>query len=77
MTRVNINGAGHQVEVDHDGADLAYVVEKTQKLWDDTKPDTKGGGPAFGYSAQANIHVNGGAYNPASFRHGERPVVEP
>ena len=47
MTRVNINGAGHQVEVDHDGADLTYVVEKAQKLWTETKPVDK---TALGFS---------------------------
>lgn len=38
MTRVNINGAGHQIEVDHNSEDLGYVIEKAQKLWEQTKP---------------------------------------
>lgn len=76
MTKVNINGANHQVEIEHQGGDLAYVVEKAQKLWDDTKPEDKGTGPAFGYSAQVKLTTNGSQYGPGSFRHGDRPVVE-
>jgi hypothetical protein len=75
VTRVNINGQDHQVEVQHDGGDLAYVIEKAQKLWQDTKSDPKPG-PAFGYSAQTKLHDNRSAYGPASFRHGDRPVVD-
>lgn len=37
MTQIKISGQGHEVVIDHDGGDLAYVVEKAQKLWDDTK----------------------------------------
>lgn len=76
MTRVNINGTSHQVEVDHQGGDLAYVIEKAQKLWDETKPQDTGPGPAFGYSAQVKLPTNGSQYGPASFRHGDRPVVD-
>lgn len=77
MTRVNINGDNHQVEVDHPNGDLAYVIEKTQQLYEATKPKDKGAGPAFGYSAQVSVHANGSTYRPASFRHMEQPVVEP
>lgn len=52
MTRVNINGANHQVEVQHDGGDLAYVIEKAQKLFDETKPQDRAAGPAFGFSME-------------------------
>jgi len=38
MTQVVISGDGHQVTVDHQGADLVYVIEKAQKLWDETRP---------------------------------------
>lgn len=37
MTKVTISSLGHQVDIEHDGADLGYVVEKAQKLFDDTK----------------------------------------
>jgi hypothetical protein len=47
MTKININGEGHQVEIDHDGADLSYIVEKAQKLWDETRPRRRIG-PGFG-----------------------------
>ncbi len=36
MSRVSINGDGHQIEVQHDGTDLVYVIEKAQKLWAET-----------------------------------------
>lgn len=72
MTKVNINGVGHQVEIDHDGNDLSYIVEKAQKLWDETKPTDTKAGPAFGYSAQTTYPQSG----PASFRHKEQPVVD-
>lgn len=38
--RININGAGHQVEIDVDSPDLSYVIEKAQKLWDETHGET-------------------------------------
>lgn len=76
MTTVNINGSGHQVEIEHDGGDLGYVIEKAQKLWNETKPKDVGTGPAFGYSAQVKLHSNGSTYQPASFGHGDRPVVD-
>jgi hypothetical protein len=53
VTRVNINGAGHQVEVDHDGSDLSYVIDKAQKLWNETKPADRSAA-AIGFSAQIN-----------------------
>lgn len=37
MTNVEITNGGHQVKVSHEGADLVYVVEKAQALWDATK----------------------------------------
>lgn len=76
MTRVNITGSGHQVEIQHDGADLTYVVEKAQKLWSETVPTEPSPGPAYGFSAQVKLHANAD-YSRASFRHGEQPVVEP
>jgi hypothetical protein len=73
VTRVNINSTGHQVEVDHDGADLSYVVEKAQKLWRETRPDEKGPGPAYGFSAEREHRRNGYAY----MGEGEQPAVKP
>jgi hypothetical protein len=76
MTKVNINGANHQVEVDHDSGDLGYVIEKAQKLWEATKPGDRSLGPAFGYSTQTRVTTNHSTYGPASFDHGDRPVVD-
>lgn len=52
MSRVHISSTEHTVTVDHDGGDLTYVVEKAQKLWDDTKPSERGVGPAVGFSME-------------------------
>jgi hypothetical protein len=75
VTKVNINGAGHQVEIDHDGP-LDYVIDHARKLWEQTKPDDSAGA-AYGFTAQTNVHANGRRYGSASFRHGEQPVIEP
>jgi hypothetical protein len=72
VTKININGANHQVEIDHDSADLSYVVEKAQKLWNDTKPTDAKPGPAIGYSMQMSAQQSG----PQSFRHKDQPVVD-
>lgn len=76
MTRVNINGEGHQVEVNHDGADLAYVIEKAQKLWNETKPAPEPPGPAYGFSAQVKLPSNRSEYRWADMTEGQRPVVD-
>lgn len=52
MTKVIINGGGHQVELDYDSSDLSYVVEKAQKLWSETKSPERGAG--FGLTATSN-----------------------
>lgn len=75
VTKVNINGANHQIEIDHDGNDLSYVVEKAKKLWDETKPDSKTHA-AFGYSTQLQLPRNGATYGRAGFDYNEQPVVD-
>lgn len=52
MSQIHISGNEHTVTVTHDGSDLTYVIEKAQKLWDDTKPPERGVGPAVGFSAE-------------------------
>lgn len=52
MSQVHISSQEHTVTVNHDGGDLAYVIEKAQKLWDDTRPPERGPGPAIGFSAE-------------------------
>lgn len=51
MTRIHISGQGREVTVDHDGAELAYVAEKAQKLWEDTREPEKPY-PAYGFSME-------------------------
>lgn len=52
MSKVHISSQAHEVTVDHDGGDLSYVIEKAQKLWNDTRPPERDPGPAFGFSAE-------------------------
>jgi hypothetical protein len=52
VSRVEINAGGRQVIVDHDGTDLAYIVEKAQKLWQDTEAVPLPPGPAYGFSME-------------------------
>jgi len=52
ISRIEINGDGHQVIVDHDGSDLTYIMEKAQKLWTDTKTPGPVPGPAYGFSME-------------------------
>lgn len=71
MSRVHISRHDHTVTVDHDGGDLTYVVEKAQKLWDETRPAADRAGPAFGFTADRSYSVGGYA----DMRHGEQPAV--
>jgi hypothetical protein len=72
--KVNINGAGHQVEIDVDHTDLNYVIEKAQKLYEDTRPDKAGPGYA-GFQMEHAAAPGFGKYG-ADFRLGERPAIE-
>lgn len=58
MTKINISGPNHTVEVQHDGGDLTYVIEKAQKLFDDTRP-TERGLTAYGFSMERQPQSNG------------------
>lgn len=49
MSQVHIGGPEHTVTVDHNGGDLAYVIEKAQKLWDDTRPPQRDVLKALGF----------------------------
>lgn len=71
MSRAHISRHDHTVTVDHDGADLSYLIEKAQKLWNETKPPDRPG-PAFGFQVErANSH-NGFAWN---MGRGDQPGV--
>lgn len=73
MTTVNINGANHQVEIDHDSPDLAFVVRTARKLWQDTKPSEVTPGPGFGYSNERQHQY----YASRRLDHGHQPEVKP
>ena len=51
LSRVEINAGGRHIIVDHDGTDLAYVVEKAEKLWE--AADSRAV-PPVGFHADAN-----------------------
>lgn len=73
VSQVHISSQTHTVTVNHDGGDLSYVVEKAQKLWDDTKPPEAGTGPAYGFSMEREQRRDG------FLRHigeGVQPVVK-
>lgn len=52
MSRIEINAGGRHVIVDHDGGDLAYVIEKTEALWRTTETPQVSPGPALGFQAE-------------------------
>lgn len=56
MSQVHINGRGHEVTVQHDGAELDYVIQKARQLWNDTRPEPKD----VGFSAEPFPSLNGG-----------------
>jgi len=44
--KVNICGAGHQVEIEVDHTDLSYVIEKAKRLFEETRPERERPGVA-------------------------------
>ncbi len=72
MSQVHISNQEHTVTITHDGADLAYVIEKAQKLYDDTKPPVPPRGPAVGFSAERQHRPDGFAWDMGK---GEQPAV--
>lgn len=71
MTQVHISRQDHTVTINHDGADLTYIIEKAQKLWDETKPPERTG-PAFGFQAERTHGQGGFAWDMGK---GEQPDV--
>lgn len=72
MSQVHISGTDHTVTVNHDGGDLTYVVEKAQKLWEDTRPPARAPGAAFGFQAERRGGHQGFAWD---MGRGEQPAV--
>lgn len=72
MSQVHISGGDHTVTVSHDGGDLGYVIEKAQKLWDDTRPAQRQPGPAFGLEAERSGRRDGFARDMGK---GDQPAV--
>jgi hypothetical protein len=71
MTQVHISRHDHTVTVQYDGADLSYVVEKAQKLFDETKPSDRSV-PAFGFQAERRGGHQGFAWE---MGRGQQPEV--
>ena len=74
MSQVHISSNTHTVTVNHDGGDLSYVIDKAQKLWDDTKPPETKPGPAIGFQAEREYRRDGYAWNMGE---GGQPAVKP
>lgn len=74
VSQVHISNQEHTVTVTHDGTDLAYVIEKAQKLYEDTKPPAAPRGPAAGFSAEREHRPDGFAWRVGK---GEQPQVTP
>lgn len=68
MSQVHISSPSHTVTVNHDGGDLAYVVEKAQKLWQDTKGDQPSPGPGIGFTSQISPQWNHDRQNGSQYR---------
>lgn len=75
MSQIHIAGAAHTVIVTHDGTDLAYLIEKAQKLYEETRPADQPAGPATGFQQVERQHQSSGF----AWRMGEgqQPVVKP
>jgi len=76
--KVSIVGGGRSVEVECPDANMTIdlVGDKALELWKATKGQDGIEGPAYGFQAQQQVATNRSTYGPASFRHGDRPVVE-
>jgi len=77
--KVNINAGGRQVEIECSDAnvsprDIAAEALAVWKATDGSKHDSDG--PAYGFTPERRLPTNGSTYGAASFRHGDRPVVE-
>lgn len=73
MSQVHISNAAHTVTVTHDGTDLVYVIEKAQKLYNDTRPPERPAGPAVGFQAEREHRRDGYAH----LGEGGQPAVKP
>lgn len=74
MSQVHISNHAHTVTVTHDGADLAYVIEKAQKLYEDTRPPERPAGPAV---ATRNRSAGALARPGSHMGEGAQPAVKP
>jgi hypothetical protein len=74
VSKVSINGAGHAIEVQHDGGDLAYVIGKAQKLWEDTRQPEQGGAASYGFASEREQRKDGFTWR---LGEGGQPAVKP
>lgn len=52
MSRIEIHADGRQIIVDHEGADLAYVIKQAMRTWKDT---AKGRSKRAGFKPPAPV----------------------
>lgn len=68
MTQVHISSTNHTVTVNHDGGDLSYIIDKAQKLWDETKSAEPPAGPGIGFTSQISPQWNHDRQNGSQYR---------
>jgi hypothetical protein len=76
--KVNINADGRQVEIECSDANVSPrdIAAEALAVWKATDGSKGSDGPAYGFTPQIQLDNNRSTYGPASFRHGDRPVVE-
>ena len=76
--KVRIDAGGREVEIETSDHNLSPkdLADKALEVWQATEGAKASEGPAYGFTPQVQLETNRSTYGPASFRHGDRPVVE-
>lgn len=76
--KVSINAGGREVEIECGDANVSPrdIADHALAVWRATDGAKPSEGPAYGFVPQVKLETNGSTYGAASFRHGDRPVVE-
>jgi hypothetical protein len=72
--KISIDAGGRSVEIECSDANVTVdsIGEKALQLWQATNGAQASEGPAYGFTAQTQLHTNRSTYGPASFRHDDR-----
>lgn len=68
MSRIEINAGSRHIVVEHDGGDLAYVIDKAEALWKATEAAEPPPGPAYGFQADRRWTADTAPGNGSYFR---------